>query len=677
MLLSEPIKRSWMTSGASTSTEDRPFSPTKNAKSEMTSDNSAKSSAKDSNNNKKSGSGRGVDGSSGDEEIHEEIDSISSDESNNYRRQGDAIAAEDQSSSVEKSVALSAKLSANRTAIKTSAVKTSLSSPPAARQKLSSPLHTIKESNGKTSPPHRSASSSASSSSSTARRSSTAPSSSKFVTFGSSESGTNRNVSVPTPTTTTNPTDDSSAFNITKADLPGRVSFSKNDVYEIDYSDFENETDASRSPELGDHLRKKNVRFEDEFFKKIIDSGGKKEVEGDDTADGNASSEESKGKGDGKAKRGQKYCCSLKCNTLKCLNRQPDKVSESDRIDESERIIEEYKREIQNINRRHELELKWSGNKLNASSAPLVDYLSSETGSKQSNQTASNQSNEFDEKTASAPSDYWSSPEAPDSPVARPQLPSSNASEDSLTRDSTSTVINNYLKTRNATAAASTSKSTAAKAKGSASILSTAKKAPPPPPPSMRKIKSAQIGGKGRVQSAAGSKIAKARSMASIQSGCDAKLNEFHIDKVESWMSAHEDTFSDAGLGTFRKGKFGSASNIEYKKSWRETPTSKTDDEGNFSLDDQIDVHSMDGSSFGEIELVLKKMEGRCMKISFGEPASRPVRGEVSLTFSPPFADSVKGSVSVPSLSIASSANSHATQVQSHFDNDQSTDKVK
>lgn len=38
--------------------------------------------------------------------------------------------------------------------------------------------------------------------------------------------------------------------------------------------------------------------------------------------------------------------------------------------------------------------------------------------------------------------------------------------------------------------------------------------------------------------------------------------------------------------------------------------------------------------------------------------------------------DSVKGNVSVPSLSIASSANSHA-QNPNNFDADQSTDKVK
>lgn len=459
--------------------------------------------------------------------------------------------------------------------------------------------------------------------------------------------------------------DSKDAFSMLKADLPGRVSFSKNDVYEIDYSDYENDTDTSRSLEPGEVFRKKNVRFEDEFFQvtdalaPTVDESDKIHVSSKSSSGGSSdddrTTEVSSGIANMATAEVNKYCCSLKCNDLECLNEssayvQPiqnlavatttttstktpsittTNVDNNDSIDNSEKIIEEYKREIEKINRRHELELRWSGNQPMANAEFIIakngsphTIASDENGIKTLSSTA-DKLNEFIEKEEAMASDYWSSPDTANSPVAnmKPTASISNASEDSPTRDSTSTVINNYLKTKNSAA------NIPPKATSTTSMklrTTSVTKKPPAFQSSIgngRKIKSAQSGAV--CKSSPNSKLTKARSISCLQNSANdvAKLNEFHIDKVESWMSTHhEDTFSDTALSTSRKSKFGgSSTNLEYKKAWRETPTSnKTDDEGNFSLDDQLDSNSVDDSSYGEIELVLKKMEGRRMKISFG-----------------------------------------------------------
>lgn len=429
----------------------------------------------------------------------------------------------------------------------------------------------------------------------------------------------------------------SSGSTLEKADLPGRVSFSKNDVFEIDYSDFDNETDLSRSPEHSESSRKKNVHFEDEFFNQTESHADNKIDENISFEDRELIEDDVKNVEKNDENAEQKYCCSLKCNTINCTANEANEKPEKDigehrksSVDESERIIEEYKREIENINRRHELELKWSGNK------SVADYIEANDATQENGFHSGD--NSVPTSSTGSPSEFMSSPEAVGSPVAKSKLTLStnvsNTSEESPTRDSTSTVINNYLRTRSANSSAATSKSSSStassKTKSATSNASIKKATPMPSKP--RKIKSAQIGNgttKAKASTDATSKMTKARSMATIQNGSKSKLNEFHIDKVESWMSTHvDDTLSDTALSSSRRGKFGSMSNLEYKRTWRETPTSKTDDEGNFSLDDPAnDAHSIDDSAtFSEIELVLKKMEGHSMKISVGAVQSASPR---------------------------------------------------
>lgn len=460
---------------------------------------------------------------------------------------------------------------------------------------------------------------------------------------------------IASPTATATPT--TGGFNTLKTDLPGRVSFSKNDVYEIDYSDIDNDTDTSRSLDLNEPFRKKNVHFEDEYFSKYDD--GRPDENAMDVrkhtfnqAPMHRLSNTKEHHESDNLLTDDKEFSTLKSNSLRCkADMRLDVLPEdnenggngADSKDRSEKIIEEYKREIESINRQHELERRWNECKINgdintnSTTATYSNYFNNVNSSKR---TETNESDKMaKDEWHSGGSDSWSSPNhdstsnligkvkvtsANNATTAAANTTASNTSDESPTRDSASTVINNYLKITN-------QKSSITSKPGSATIkLRTTKKIASNP---SRKIKSAQTTSSTNMAAAtnggantsvdikpttSSSRLTKAKSVGHLQRITDIKLSEFQIDKVESWMSTHEDTFSDTGLNSYRKyGKFGSSSNLDYKKTWRETPT-KTDDEGNYSLDDQIDNTSMDGSIGGGIELVLKKLEGRRMQISFG-----------------------------------------------------------
>ncbi|XP_052860961.1 centrosomal protein of 131 kDa [Anopheles cruzii] len=108
-----------------------------------------------------------------------------------------------------------------------------------------------------------------------------------------------------------------------KMDLPGRVSFSSNDPYEIDYSDFEeNEFHSLRAMTV----RFGGVKFEDD----LTTSTSGYDTKCDD------------GKG-ALAKHGQA---------------SPPSSQAVCGVSESNRIIEDYKKEIEDLNRRHDMELR-------------------------------------------------------------------------------------------------------------------------------------------------------------------------------------------------------------------------------------------------------------------------------------------------------------------------------
>lgn len=427
-------------------------------------------------------------------------------------------------------------------------------------------------------------------------------------------------------------------FNTLKTDLPGRVSFSKNDVYEIDYSDIDNDTDTSRSFDLNEPFRKKNVHFEDEYFNKYDDDD-----EGNDDAtatttnidtakkmslnqmnvfrsnENRMSTVQETTESNSLLNNEKDYCRSSRGKSDMRLDVLPEDNENASNAaisnDSSQKIIDEYKREIESINRQHELERRWNSGKVNGDTTTNSEYLNNVSTMQRSESFKDTEQMSSQKDEWQSGSDTWSSPnhETNENVMGKSKVTNataaSNTSDESPTRDSASTVINNYLKITNQRTGNSTKPSSATiKLKTTKKLAAT----------SNRKIKSAQVTSTDNKPSTS-NRLTKAKSVGHLQRVTDIKLSEFQIDKVESWMSTHGDTFSDAGLNSYRKyGKFGSSSNLDYKKTWRETPTSKTDDEGNYSLDDQVDNTSMDGSIGGGIELVLKKLEGRRMQISFG-----------------------------------------------------------
>jgi len=83
--------------------------------------------------------------------------------------------------------------------------------------------------------------------------------------------------------------------------------------------------------------------------------------------------------------------------------------------------------------------------------------------------------------------------------------------------------------------------------------------------------------------------------------------DEFQMEKVESWMSIHEKRFSDSKCDIIGE-------NGAYNNEWRETPNSKTDDEGNFSFEDPIDDASNEESNYDEIVSVIKEIDEEKIK---------------------------------------------------------------
>lgn len=377
-----------------------------------------------------------------------------------------------------------------------------------------------------------------------------------------------------------------------KTDLPGRVSFSKNGGFDIDFIDLENECTTTRSSENNENCRKKNVRFaQDGYYHEFLKSSVDEKYDAMNPTDVNVDDMKSNAADADEPSVSQslpveKYCCSLKCNSLCKENNGNAEIVKPDSIDRSERIIEEYKLEIDNINRRHELELKWSGNVLYNS----IDCTAKHTSDAGVNRFPSDhvprsKTNMIDAKVTP--------PIIADCPkvgtVKRLSLSSTRTeSDESLTKGSSSgTVIENcatrMTKRRNpikAKVLPSSTNSTRYTKKSTAVTVG-------------RRAKSAQP----MDLSTTSNSIPKIKS-SNPSNSAELNLNEYQIDKVESWMSTHEKDMKNSNLRSYCKVKLGSTGSLNYKRTWHETPTSKTDDEGNYSIDDQNEYNSFDESAF-------------------------------------------------------------------------------
>lgn len=366
----------------------------------------------------------------------------------------------------------------------------------------------------------------------------------KFVTFGHTHFVENPSLSGQST--------HSSSDNQEKPDLPGRVSFSKNDVYEIDFSDYENEDDilANYSPPAN-------------RFNKLV-----------------RSSTAIKSQKDIPEHKLQSFCCSLKCNSMSCTIDEGDTASndknsvkyENQEHEESNAVIEEYKREIESLNRKHENEIAEKEESIDTGSfsptkveVPRLQFthVNENTKSPTENTIITMK---YNEKTA-----YNNSKSVN---VINLKPLNNDGICENISKSTSNEIINNYLKATN---------------QNEIYAQSTSKQNNLSKTPKTTKLS------KKTKQSSSEKTITK------LKPKVGDNIDEFQIEKVESWMSIHEKSFSN--------GKCDMAESSAYNNEWRETPNSKTDDEGNFSFEDPIDDASNEESNYDEIVSVIKEID--------------------------------------------------------------------
>lgn len=406
----------------------------------------------------------------------------------------------------------------------------------------------------------------------------TSDSSRKFVTFS-------KNTEILPIRHNTAPNDNSKNLNF-KPDLPGRVSFSKNDVYELDYSDFENNYDK--------------CLMDTKFNKNIIPSITVDNLPLD---------------------VGKKFCCPMKCNAINCSTEEVSKEDEKyipERYqDDSDQIIEDYKREIEQINREHNKQ----SSKSNLQVAPSSDsgiYSTNErvkenyvTSTKKCDEEQLNDMNDSIDKPNicdSTPKDIninafqqmnldsnsftvtdrqiTNSSRINFKPVTKIKQSSMNPPTN---KDTSVSIISNYLKVTNQD---QLNKSSAIK---NNKILKD------------NKIKTSNDSKLGSVRPTSNTnRLTGQNKLKLFSSACQEEtgLNEFQMDKVESWMSVH--AFTEINEKNVVTTVMPDSNDKEtYNQSWRETPSSKTDDEGNYSFEDQLDTES----TYDEIVSVIKEID--------------------------------------------------------------------
>lgn len=367
----------------------------------------------------------------------------------------------------------------------------------------------------------------------------------KFVTFGNTHFVENNSISGQSA--------NSGSDNQEKPDLPGRVSFSKSDVYEIDFSDYENDDNvlANYSPSANKTSINKLIR----------------------TSSATTTHDDSE-----QQQKLQSFCCSLKCNSMACKMEESDLPSTdkmsiqnegTDRLD-SNTVIEDYKKEIESLHRKHEngiVENEETIDTVSVSSPKHDDEQRlqfthySDLASAESPQITK----KYNEKTT------FNNSKSVNIVNLKP-LNNNGVSEHRM-KSASNEVINNYLKVTNQNDIYTQTSSKQNNLSKTPKQIKFTKKVKPP--------------------------IVAEKSKSKSKTG--DKLDEFQIEKVESWMSIHEKSFSNSKCDHIESGA--------YSNEWRETPNSKTDDEGNFSFEDPIDDVSNEESNYDEIVSVIKEID--------------------------------------------------------------------
>lgn len=393
-------------------------------------------------------------------------------------------------------------------------------------------------------------------------------------------------------------------------DLPGRVSFSKSDVLVLNYSDNEN-SDEERNASSS---HKKTVHFSEETVNVPPPLSVSVASQNSESSFNSFVSKRSENS-------------NLKINTEKSDNMKS----------QTDQIIEDYKREIENLNRQHEIDLQ---NVQSYQTTDFTEYYKTEMSETTSKINVDlERSSEKQLSTVKEGNDLIK--EFYDAVDSIPPPISPNVSEEYSDvkwnntnmpqnnfhkfPENSEEVIQNYLSVKDEQFLGSNDENfsntndtniMSEKMKPHSPSKTSPKKHSKP----VRKLKSAApsqhhnqpSNNRPATSKPSNKTMKKAKSLACLRD--NTVLDEFQIDKIESWMSMHDDLLSERDEGLHHHHHHHHHQH-RHQLDWNQTPTSsKTDDEGNFSLDDHIDINSGTESTYDEIVEIIKEIDSEKLK---------------------------------------------------------------
>lgn len=334
-------------------------------------------------------------------------------------------------------------------------------------------------------------------------------------------------------------------------DLPGRVSFSSN-VFEIDFSDLSDDSRVDRNPHSGEKV-KKLVHFE------------------------NPSN-----------------------NTLET------NMNYSDKPDSSTKIIEDYKKEIQSLNRRHEEEMT----KLNSEQNEMLSLNAADMVDSSKNCIIDSYLETIKEV------DSLEVFEQLENEMLRDEEPPDLSTPKEMALQRTVTITWDTSQRTDERICSSSSDGKAeddeyaeTETQSDVRPIETTKEEKKPRINVKKPVKNILRRPKTPQSSKVASvkphitpdpKIRKTKSASNLKDDCH--LRDFQMDKVDSWMSMNkeQECYSSNLMAMKRQ---------QSCKEWRDTPTSKTDDEGNFSLEEANDCLSNESTTYEELVSIIKEIE--------------------------------------------------------------------
>lgn len=322
--------------------------------------------------------------------------------------------------------------------------------------------------------------------------------------------------------------------------------------------------------------------------------------------------------------KSNQFCCKLKCNTMACSMDTPKESYDPKKyqeIDESNKIIEDYKKSIENINRQYQFDsTKRSSNLFSDIPSKLpFENISDDLKTYQSKKPTiielPKDSNELDndgeprthkstieseaDQKLNDENEIWFNVPLTSNRSSEQQLTlsddhCSNTADSNLLKNKryNNEIISNYLKETNQKVSEKSQKQTISNNLAQQQTTSI----------SVRKLKSVNR------NSSSGSKTPL--KLKGNRQREDSNIGEFQIDKVESWMSLHEKDFGKVAshkldrYDSFNEDRDNSSIDWSLK-----TPRKSIDGDDKLFIDESIENGSTEESQYDEIVSIIKEID--------------------------------------------------------------------